>query len=198
MILSIALPIFLNINFNIKEALMIGVIPLMLVISCFTAYFASKRSEYFLVNEDGLHTSKHGLVKWSEVHSLDLEERLESEVLTIRLRLKEKIVIPSRIEESLSRQTFVAFTKDVERRISEASDSEIGPLQQSYAYGGKGYRMLGYLFLLTLFLFTPYVLYTLVIGDMTAKKFVSVIVVYSVTLPILGRIFRDEIFGKTK
>ncbi|NDK55046.1 hypothetical protein [Pontibacter fetidus] len=198
MILSMSLPIYLKINFNIKEALMIGLIPSMLVISCITAYFASKRNEYFLVNEDGLHTSKHGLVKWSEVHSLDLEDRLEAEVLTIRLRHNEKIVIPSRKEESPNRQTFVAFREDIEKRFSEEPNTEVGAIQESYAYGGKGYRMLGYTLLLTLCLLTPYVLYVLVIGDMTAKKFVSVIVVYSVTLPMLGRIFREEIFGKTK
>lgn len=86
----------------------------------------------------------------------------------------------------------------MERRVSEAPNSEVGTMQHSYAYGGKGYRIFGYILLLVLFLFTPYVLYSLVIGDMTAGKFVSVIVVYSVTLPMLGRIFREEIFGKTK
>jgi hypothetical protein len=197
-ILSFAFPLYLKINFNIDEALMIGLIPSMLIVSCLIAYFASKRSEYFLVNEDGLHTSKHGLVKWSEVHGLNLEDRLEAEVLTIRLSLKEKIVIPSRIEESPNRQTFVAFRKDIEKRVSEASNTEVGTTQESYAYGGKGYRMLGYMLLLTVFLFTPYVLYILIMGDMTAKKFVAVIVVYSVTLPMLGRIFREEIFGRTK
>jgi hypothetical protein len=162
------------------------------------AYFASKRNEYFLVNEDGLHTSKHGLVKWSEVHGLDLEDRLEAEVLTIRFKLKEKIVIPSKIEESANRQNFVAFREDVERRVAEAPNSEVGTMQHSYAYGGKGYRMFGYILLLALFLFTPYVLYVLVIGEMTPGKSGSVVLFYGCVLPMLGRIFREEIFGKTK
>mgnify|MGYP005752508821 CR=1 FL=1 len=74
LILSFAFPLYLKIHFNIDDAWMIGLMPSMLVMSCLMAYFASKRSEYFLVNEDGLHTSKHGLVKWSEVHGLDLED----------------------------------------------------------------------------------------------------------------------------
>ena len=196
MILSVTIPIYLRINFNLDEALMIGLIPSILIISWFVAYLVSKQNEYFLITNDGLQTTKHGLVKWNEVHGLDIKDTHEHEVLAIRFKLREKISIPSKINDSPNRQTFVAFREDMERRVLEARNSEDGIMQHSYAYGGKGYRVLGYVLLLALILLTPYVLYVVAIGEMTAAKSISVFVVYASVLPLLGRIFRDEIFGR--
>ncbi|SFH29494.1 hypothetical protein [Pontibacter chinhatensis] len=198
-VLSFALPPYLHITFNTEDTLMIGLIPSMLVISCLLAYFSSKRSQYFLVNDDGLYTSKHGLIKWGEVRGLELKDGAGTEVLIIRFKLRGRIVIPSKIDDSLNRQTFVAFREDVASHISRATAAaETKTIQHSYAYSGKGYRVFGYILLLALFLLTPYVFYLLVTEGMTAKKMVSVLVVYTLTLPMLGRIFRDEIVGRMR
>lgn len=196
--ISILAPVYLKVNFAFSDAWMFGLMASMLFISCLTAYFTSKQNEYFLITDDGLHTSKHGLVRWGEVQGLKIVDSVEHEVLTIRFQEKEKISIPSAIIGNPNRQTFVAFREEMERRLLEARSPEDEPVKHAYAYSGKGYRVLGYVLLLALLLFTPYVLYLVIMGEMTAEKLVSAIVVYGSVLPGLGRIFRDEIFGKIK
>lgn len=197
-LLSFLAPVYLKVNFALNDALMFGLMASMLVIICLIAYTTSKRSEHFLVTDDGLHTGKHGLVKWNEVQGVKIVNSHEHEVLTIRFQQKEKISIPSEIIGNPNRQTFIDFRQDLEKRLSETNGAKDAAIQHSYAYGGKGYRVLGYILLLALFLFTPYVLYLVIMGEMTAEKSVSVIVFYGSVLPGLVTIFRDEIFGKTK
>lgn len=196
--ISLLAPVYFKVNFALVDAWMFGLMASLLVIFCLLAYLTSKRSENFLITDYGLQTSKHGLVKWGEVQGLKIVDSLEHEVLTIRFQGKEKISIPSEIIGNPNRQTFIAFREEMERRLSEARSPEDELVQRAYAYSGKGYRALGYILLLALILFTPYVLYSVVMGEMTTGKSVSVIVVYGSVLPVLSRIFRDEIFGKTR
>jgi hypothetical protein len=195
---SFLFPVYLKVSFALVDAWMFGLMASLLVITCLIAYLTSKRNENFLITDDGLHTSKHGLVRWDEIQGLKVVDSVEHEVLTVRFQEKENISIPSQIMGNPNRQTFVAFREEMERRLSEARSPEDAPVQHAYAYSGKGYRAVGYVLLLALVLSIPYVLYSVAMGEMTVGKSVSAIVCIGGLLPLLGRIFRDKLFGKTR
>ncbi|MEJ8756728.1 hypothetical protein WG947_06965 [Pontibacter sp. H259] len=183
MVLSIAIPIYLQINFGISSGLMGGLILLGTLLSFYLAYLASKQSEHFIINDQGLTTRKHGEILWKEIQSLNLEDRNEHEVFTIKFRFNHKISIPSKIDESQNRETFVAFKEEVERRITEALSPVDELPQYSNAYDRKVYRYLAYIITIVLILLTPYVLYLVVAGEMTLKKLSAILLIYASSIP---------------
>ena len=190
MVLSIAIPICLQINFGISSGLMGGLILSGTLLSFYLSYRASKQSEHFIINDQGLTTRKHGEIPWKEIHSLNLEDRNEHEVFTIKFRFNHKISIPSKIDESQNREIFVAFKQEVERRITEEIRPTDGLLHYSNAYDRKVYRYLSYIITIVLILLTPYVLYMVVAGEMTLKKLSAFLLIYASPIPLIVNIMQ--------
>ncbi|MER2997573.1 hypothetical protein [Pontibacter populi] len=187
-ILSIAIPIYLRINFSIGSGLMGGLIFSGILLSFLFAYLNSKRNEYFVINEQGMTTRKYGEIKWEEVLGLNLDDRDEHEVFTIKLKSNHKISIPSKIDDSLNRKIFVAFQEEVTRRVAENKKSGDEVLQYSSTYDGKVYRYIAFAMAIVLILVTLYVLYLIITGEITLKTLSAVFLIYASCLPLIIKV----------
>jgi hypothetical protein len=196
MVLSSTIPIFLRISVGLDKTIMGWLFLTGILLPWIIAYFVSKQKETFLVNEIGLLTRKYGFIKWQQVEDLKLLDNVDDELFTIRLQSGTKIRIPSAINESPNRKTFLAFKSEVQSRVAQSRNATHNIIQHAYTFEGKGYRLLGYIFILALIIVTPYAIFLWVTGGMSAGKFVSAIVVYSSALPIIAKIFRNELFGR--
>lgn len=195
-IISIIVPIYLK-NSSIINVNQVGGLFLSgFVFSWVLAYFTSKRSDYYHINNEGLLTKKFGLVKWKDIKSLKLVDYSESEIYTIRFHGNRKITIPSKINNSTNRKTFVAFINEIEKRVSQERGSIKEITQYAYAYEGKGIRIMGYVTILMLLIITPYVVYCWITGKMEAKKIGALATIYGSALPFLYNIFRKRLFGR--
>ena len=195
MVLLIAIPIILRIKFGFDETTMIVLCFSGLVLPWFIGYFAAQQKVTILLSEDGLFTKKYGLIKWPEVDSLGLMDNNETEIFTIRLQSGKKISIPSTINNSLNRQTFLSFKNEVQSQIAQRKNTSQSTIQHSYAFEGKGYRLFGYALILILIIVTVYAITVGFKGEISGKELTGLITAYGAGLPMIARIFRKELFG---
>jgi hypothetical protein len=195
MTFSIALPIYLKINFNLDHKIMVLLISSGSLISWILGYLMSKKNEFFTVNEKGLFNRKFGWIKWEDVESVNLKDYYENEILTIRFKLKHKISIPSNINSSQNRSQFLAFKKDLINWVSRVPNSKSGIIHKTYAYAGKGFKLLGYISILAIILVTIYTINSWMEGEMSARKIPALIMVYSSAFTLIARIFRGSFSG---
>jgi hypothetical protein len=146
-----------------------------------------------MINDNGLTTKKYGRIQWDEVHSLNLENRNEHEVFTIRFKFNQRISIPSKIDKSQNRETYVAFQEEVVRRVAEVKRTGDEIVQYSNPYAGKVYRYLAYAMIIVLILLTPYVLYLTITGELTLKKLSAILLIYASTMPLIFNVAQAKI-----
>ncbi|MBD1399035.1 hypothetical protein H9Q13_17850 [Pontibacter sp. JH31] len=190
MVLSISIPVYLEVNFGISGGLMGGLILSGTLLSFYLAYLVSKQSEHFIINDQGLTSRKHGEILWNEIHSLNIEDRNELEVFTIKFRFDQEISIPSKIDESQNRKTFVAFKEEVERRMTEEIRPTDELLQYSNHYDRKVHRYVAYVMTIVLILLIPYILYLVVAGEMTLKKLSAILLIYGSSMPLIVNVMQ--------